>query len=83
MKTIPYHIGLAIRAGIGYGFVLWAGGIAFLYFALDLIRAGNAKHALLYLGIGVATGLGGTLLSFNAGRRARRIENTRFETGTP
>lgn len=75
MKTIRHHMNLALRAGIGYAVVLWAGGIAFLYLALDLIQMGNAKHAYLYLGIGLVAALAGAMLSFKAGRRARRIGN--------
>ena len=74
MYKFKTRLSLALRAGLGYACFFWAVGLAFWVYAWVLIEGGNAEHALLYLAISGTAIPAGTIMSYAAGKRSRRIE---------
>lgn len=74
MQKFKIRLSLALRAGLGVACFAWAVGLTFWVYSWVLIQGGNAQHSLLYLAISASSILTGAVLSYRAGKKARRIE---------
>lgn len=73
MTSIKYHVRLALKARADHAFFAWIGSVAFLHLGTDLAAKAGIRHALLYLGLFLVMSAAAAVLSYQAGRRARRI----------
>jgi hypothetical protein len=74
MHKFKERLTLALRAGLGVACLVWGVGLTFWVFAWILIQGGNAQHSPLYLSIAGAGIVTGAIMSYAAGKKARRIE---------